>query len=128
MSALQNQSGSAASSFLDQHAVDEAMKFIQGSWPNQQMNPAQREAWLDILGQLRQGELKTALRGMAGKFRPDPYAVLDIVLQNRRPPLTDWRPEPYEKPSDETRARVAQIILKARKSLGQVDPLTEGVK
>lgn len=107
-----------SSSFLDQMGIDAAFQFLGDNWPNQQMNPGQREAWLDILGQLRHGELKTALRGLPSRFRPDPYAVLEIVLQNRRPVLNDWRPKPYTKPSPETRERVAAITARARESLG----------
>ncbi len=72
--------------FLDQKAVDEALKFILGNWPNAAPMPAdQREAWIDVLRQLRVGELMPALgmRSDNKSHRPFPYAVLQIVLDQR---------------------------------------------
>jgi hypothetical protein len=72
--------------FLDQRGVDEALKFVLSNWPkNAPMLAAQRETWLDVLGQLRQGELRRAisLRTDDPTHRPDPYAVLGWALQAR---------------------------------------------
>jgi hypothetical protein len=73
-----------SSSFLDHEAQDSALTYLADNWPHMPLTAAQREAWLDVLGKLRQGELMRALRDMnPGRFRPDAYAVLDAVLALR---------------------------------------------
>ena len=74
---------SQSSPYLDQAAIDAALIYVTDNWPHQQMTPAQQDAWLDILCQLKPGELKPALRRLAGRFRPDAYVVLEAVLASR---------------------------------------------
>ena len=83
MTTTSNAAGQQSSTYLDLEAIEAALTYLADTWPHQQMTPGQREAWMDILCQLHPGELKPALRKLSGRFRPDPYAVLEIVLADR---------------------------------------------
>lgn len=72
-----------SSSYLDLNAIEAALTYLADTWPHQQMTATQREAWTDVLCQFHPGDLKSALRKLPGKFRPDPYAVLEVVLASR---------------------------------------------
>ena len=72
-----------SSSYLDPAATEAAIGYLNDNWPHQQLTPSQRDAWIDILCQLHPGELKPALAKMPGRFRPDAYAVLEVVLASR---------------------------------------------
>jgi hypothetical protein len=58
---------------------NEALTYLADNWPGQRMEQAQREGWLDVLSLLRHGELLPALAVVGGRFRPDPYTVLEAV-------------------------------------------------
>ena len=102
---------SEQSSFLDHDGIEAALTYVTDNWPNMQLAPAQREAWLDILCQLHQGELKPALRGFPAAFRPDAYAVLEQVLANRgNRRVRDFeKPEPYQR--TDTCAQAAERVF-----------------
>ena len=72
-----------SSSYLDPAATEAAIGYLNDNWPHQQLTPSQRDAWIDILCQLHPGELKPALAKMPGRFRPDAYAILEIVQGQR---------------------------------------------
>lgn len=83
-----------SSSYLNQDLTEAALRYVTDNWPHQQLTPAQREAWLDILCQLKVGELKPTLSKIGGRFRPDAYAVLDAVLAARGSlRVPDFRPD-----------------------------------
>ena len=95
--AVQENSGTQSSSYLDLNGIEAAITYLTDTWPHQQLTASQREAWADVLCQFRQGELKPALRRLGGRFRPDPYAVLEAVMGDRgslRAP--DFEPKPDE--------------------------------
>ena len=96
----------APPSYLDRDAIESAIKFILGNWPNAApMTAAQREAWVDILGVLHPGELRPALAARTDDktYRPDPYTVLEIV-QAQRKRIPDFTPNHDEPPADLTTA------------------------
>lgn len=108
---------SLAPPFLDQNAIEAAIKFIIGNWPHgAPMGAAKREAWIDVLCQMRVGELKAALskRTDNSRYRPDPYVIFQIVLANRVKPKPSPEPLPRVQKSD----LVTDIIRRARESIG----------
>lgn len=100
-----------SSSFLDQAAIDAALVYVTDNWPHQQMTPAQQDAWLDILCQLHPGELKPALRRLAGRFRPDAYVVLEAVLAARPSPKHPDYSKPEEYARTDTCAQAAERVF-----------------
>ena len=77
---------------------------MQGNWPKSgSMTASQREAWLDVLCKFRKGELKAAcaLRTDNQTYRPDAYAILEIV-NGMRAPSVESR---YENNSDSATVR-----------------------
>ena len=76
----------AQSSFWDSSAQQKAVQYVEDNWPGQRLEQTQREGWLEVLSLMRHGELLPALAVVGGRFRPDPYTVLEAV-QSARPSL-----------------------------------------
>lgn len=111
-----------SSSFLDANQQELALRYVEECWPNQKLTTQQLEAWTDILGRLRQGELKPALAATAtGGFRPDPYKVLEAAMAARPSArVPDFKkPEPVEPTPPET---AAQWFATYREILGRPQP------
>jgi hypothetical protein len=77
---------------LSRTQIDDAIRHVEGRWPNQSMSTVQREAWADILSYVRHGELLPALAALAGDYRPDPDKVLTAIRASRprATPSNDW--------------------------------------
>lgn len=82
------------SPFLTSAQQEEALAYLVDSWPAQHMDRTQREAWLDVLSLVRHGELKPALAVVGGRFRPDPYTVLEAVQAARPSVRQEHKPPP----------------------------------
>ena len=80
--------------FLTSAQQQEALTYLVDTWPAQHMDRVQREAWLDVLSLVRHGELKPALAVVGGRFRPDPYTVLEAVQAARPSVRQEHQPPP----------------------------------
>jgi hypothetical protein len=80
--------------FLTSAQQEEALTYLVDNWSGQRMEQAQREAWLEVLSLLRHGELKPALAVVGGRYRPDPYTVLEAVQAARPSVRQEHKPPP----------------------------------
>jgi hypothetical protein len=106
---------------LDPQSIQAALVYLTDSWPHHSMTAAVREAWEDVLTRLRPGELKPALAKVRGRFRPDPYPILELVLASR--------PKPAPKPHVPVQHESVRIdpdsipeVLEAKRKLGLLPP------
>ena len=83
MTASEELGAGPESSFLTAPQIEAAICYLIDTWPNQPLAPYQQVAWGDVLRVMRPGELKPALAAVGGRFRPDPYAVLEAVRATR---------------------------------------------
>jgi hypothetical protein len=113
----------APPSYLNQTGIDAALRYVQGNWPKSApMTADQREAWLDVLCQLRKDELKAAcaLRTDNQTYRPDAYPILEIVIGMRsaakaKASVGTWKPLERVEKSDNSYAE--QIVAKGHAAL-----------
>jgi hypothetical protein len=89
----------AQSPFLTSAQQNEALTYLADNWPGQRMEQAQREGWMDVLSLLRHGELLPALAVVGGRFRPDPYTVLEAVQAARPSVRQEHQPPPVIEPA-----------------------------
>ena len=73
--------------YLDQQAIEAAItNVILGEFPKSApMTAAQRDGWVEVLALLHPGELRPALAARIDdkSYRPDAYAILEIVQGQR---------------------------------------------
>lgn len=75
--------------YLGHGGIQAAMTHLRDNFPMSKWTAAEEDAWNDCLCQLREGELRPALTRACSlandpRFRPEAYAVLSIVLEQRR--------------------------------------------
>jgi hypothetical protein len=75
----------------------------------------ERDAWLEVLPHLRNGELRPLLERWHVNDRPSPYAVLDY-LRTQREPVVLEPPPPRQRTITPT---IQEIIDKAKADLGR---------
>ncbi len=81
--------------YLDQVAIDAAIKnVVLAAFPKSApLTGPQRESWVEVLGYMHPGELRPALAARTDdkSYRPDPYAILQIVQTTRTAKITEKR-------------------------------------
>ena len=116
--------GTQPSSFLNAAQVEQAMSYLHDCWPHQPIVGSAVEAWTDVLERMKPGELKPALARCAtsaGRFRPDPYAVLGAAQDARPVPA----PKPWVAPvvTEAPRETVEEWFARTRAALGPTRPV-----
>lgn len=108
----ENPSQVAPPPFLDQRAIDIAIRdVLLGEFPKSApMTAAQRDGWIEVLRLLHPGEFRAALAARIDdkRFRPDAYALLEIVQGQRASCRADTRRQIEARQQAERRAEMGQ--------------------
>ena len=93
---------------LDIDAANKAILYILDKWKNQTMTAGEREGWVEVLTLMRKGELARALAARTDdkSYRPLPYAVLEIVNNQRAADSRIWREARDRKEQEQRRAEL----------------------
>ena len=108
----ENPSQVAPPPYLDHNAVEAAItNVILGEFPKSApMTAAQREGWVEVLSLLHPGELRPALAARIDdkSYRPDAYAILEIVQDQRAARSAESRRQIEARRMAERQAEMAQ--------------------
>ena len=107
----ENPSQVAPPQYLDQRAIDIAIRdVLLGEFPKSApMTAAQRDGWVEVLRLLHPGEFRAALAARTDDktFRPDAYALLEIVQRQREAKSSETRRQIEARQQVARRAEVA---------------------
>lgn len=108
----ENPSQIAPPQYLDQRAIDIAIRdVLLGEFPKSApMTAAQRDGWVEVLRLLHPDELRAALAARTDdkSFRPDAYALLEIVQNQRAVKSSETRRQIESRRQAERRAEMSQ--------------------